>query len=629
LPQGSALEPEDQLHWYEAEVEAANAHAAYDASAINALGCPPLSSLRPTQPLSPAVAVHPTATTLANLTKAKQHGLAQISTIANTTATADTQPQQTLTLEKDATSGAVRATLITLPTDGSAPAAQVVENGLPPFVKMQHPPNIADTVRLWTLNKTQAMAFALLATRMHEHNDSCQLGSSPPDKQLLMLLLGEPGTGKSQVIKALEWYAFQYSWCDKIGVAAYTWRAALHISNSSFPAQSTSTFYGIDSVKGHKLQESTNVQHRTRTNLEGRWLLVTDEVSFVSAPHFQAMDLSCRTALKKAGALFGGLDKLATGDLAQLPPVASNPLYLFPQQPSAANGKEAKKFRQSMAGKAAFESFDTVFILTEQNRISEGDADGQTLLKYFRVFSNPERDATYEEVQEAMEAINAKAVSPAELQQLLPQQPKAVVLRNSVRDITNRSLAIMHANAVNKRIVMWRASDTTTNGCALNSEAQAIVNTLHAGKTKHYNGTSIFYEGCPYVFLDNKCPEAGWIHNNGCTGQALLLDPREPQDDPSMPVRFLKYPPLAMFVKPDLLDVGDACHNIMPECPVGCIPVTLQTTTFSVALPAPITVTTAAGKQVTLTSLTVQRRNLPLGDGLAFTDHYCQVRCSS
>jgi hypothetical protein len=562
---------------------------------------------------------------LANLAKAKKVGMARIAAHFNSPANSQQAPQQTMSLERNSSTGAVKATLITINHDGSAPTAQVIDKGIPPFVKLQCPPSIADTVSLCTLNEKQALAFALLATRMHERNSTTQQDDATSPTQLLMLLLGEPGTGKSQVIKALEWYAFQHGWSDKVAVAAYTWRAALHISSAHYPAQSTSTFYGIDSVRGHKLQASANVRHRTRTNLEGRWLLVTDEVSFVSSPHFNAMDTSCRTALQKAGAAFGGLDKLCTGDLAQLPPVASNPLYLFPQKPKSSNCKEAAKFRQSMAGKRAFEGFNTVFLLTEQNRISENDADGQTLLKYFRVFSNPDRDATYEEVQEAMEAINAQAVSPAELQALLPQRPKAVVLRNSTRDVTNRSLAVMHANATNKRLVMWRAKDTTMSNAPLNREAQAIVNTLHAGKTKHFNGTSIFYEGCPYVFTENKCPEAGWIHNNGCTGQGLLLDPREPEDDPSVPVRFLKYPPLAMFVKPDVIDVGDACHSLMPECPAGCIPIPVQSTSFAVTLPAPITMHTANGKSMTVTKLKVKRYNLPLGDGHAFTDHYCQV----
>ena len=67
------------------------------------------------------------------------------------------------------------------------------------------------------------------------------------------------------------------------------------------------------------------------------------------------------------------------------------------------------------------------------------------------------------------------------------------------------------------------------------------------------------------------------LKNNLCTGRRIIIHPMEPEDDPSKPIRLLRFPPLAIIVQPDGEPIGDVCKS--PEIPVHCIPVRQSTTT--------------------------------------------------
>ena len=78
------------------------------------------------------------------------------------------------------------------------------------------------------------------------------------------LLLGEPGTGKSRVLKALQWWALQIGGGELMAVVAYTWRASLLLGTPDNPACSTSTFFAIDSFKDDVLRSTGKVRAGAR-----------------------------------------------------------------------------------------------------------------------------------------------------------------------------------------------------------------------------------------------------------------------------------------------------------------------------------------------------------------------------
>jgi len=62
-----------------------------------------------------------------------------------------------------------------------------------------------------------------------------------------MAIFGQAGTGKSEVMRAVIWYAFQYDIAGFIGTASYMWRAALMMHKKYTPGSSICSFYGINS----------------------------------------------------------------------------------------------------------------------------------------------------------------------------------------------------------------------------------------------------------------------------------------------------------------------------------------------------------------------------------------------
>jgi hypothetical protein len=75
--------------------------------------------------------------------------------------------------------------------------------------------------------------------------------------------------------------------------------------------------------------------------------------------------------------------------------------------------------------------------------------------------------------------------------------------------------------------------------------------------------------------------------------------------------------PLAIYVEPEGVQLGDACG---PDVPRGCFPVVPTTSDYTVSLPAEQVVDN--GQRVS--SLTFKRKGYLLADAYAVTDYFCQ-----
>ena len=191
--------------------------------------------------------------------------------------------------------------------------------------------------------------------------------------------------------------------------------------------------------------------------------------------------------------------------------------------------------------------------------------------------------------------------------------PKVVVLRNSIIRSTNRNLVLREASRQKQRLVAW-ASDLEVyrdvNGKAgqkgkeehvyeplpvgtekERTEREAALNVGRARegeKTAGIDAYNFFFAGIAYRFGDDaNLPMVGRVTNNSCTGVAIDLDPREPPDDPEANPHAwtLKYPPLALWIRPDLplgRTLGKLCG---PDAPEGCIPMTVASGSFNDTMP--------------------------------------------
>lgn len=194
------------------------------------------------------------------------------------------------------------------------------------------------------LNKYQRFAFDIIKQFKEEK------------KQLLMILLGTAGTGKSFTVSAI-------STLQKNAIirASPTAKAAFLIRGETVH----STFYipctnndkdALIPLKNHTLakiqDEFKNIQ-----------IVIIDEFSMLSTVMFGKMDLRLQQAKNNLES-FGGISILLIGDPGQLLPVGGSPLYI-----SSANNLMAT------AGNLAYKKFEIVISLEAMMRQQNLDND--------------------------------------------------------------------------------------------------------------------------------------------------------------------------------------------------------------------------------------------------------------
>jgi len=226
-------------------------------------------------------------------------------------------------------------------------------------------PSIKDAADTWNLTDDQRLPFFALATTLSAHLQ----GEDPP--QLRMLVSGEPGSGKSRIILAFLWYAYQMGASNMIAVMAYTWRAALHITSPTHADVSTCNFFGLLTSSGSIGQP---LRSRVETNLEEPlWSLLIDEISFFSGGHLLTCETSAAQAMISNGRTsrladaFGGLHVITFGDFDQHQPPHGLPLFCHPK-PCETLGTGGQALQRQHEGRRLWEKFDTIFFLQQQHR---------------------------------------------------------------------------------------------------------------------------------------------------------------------------------------------------------------------------------------------------------------------
>lgn len=156
--------------------------------------------------------------------------------------------------------------------------------GCPPFVALMTSPSPQQTATLCSLSADQRPPFYTMCRTLRG------LGKKDPhERNLLMALVGEPGSGKSHVISAFLWHVFQHNMCEQVRCGSFTWRAALHLWTPFVPAVSTHRLFGLPVVdkKGVvKNKAKTYAMETTRMNVDAPvQMLIIDEFSFLSQEH--------------------------------------------------------------------------------------------------------------------------------------------------------------------------------------------------------------------------------------------------------------------------------------------------------------------------------------------------------
>jgi hypothetical protein len=229
--------------------------------------------------------------------------------------------------------------------DGSGVKVMQEEYGAPgkppPFVPTAEVPSINDTMDLHNLAPWQRFAFAMMADTLQQEHESQREAASgrqpltlqPAIDRLFMALTGDPGTGKSQVIRAVQWYTYQLKAAELLVPTAFTWRACQQIMSPAHVALSSCRTFGLngngDSAKNRQRQRDGLLQPAR--------LLINDEISFTSCEHLAACSAAAtkaRLGTQQAGggtvtdaAPFGGMHVVLCGDPQQKKPVGGNTLF--------------------------------------------------------------------------------------------------------------------------------------------------------------------------------------------------------------------------------------------------------------------------------------------------------------
>ena len=179
------------------------------------------------------------------------------------------------------------------------------------------------------LNPEQYEMVAMIATRVRHELEAEGTPDGDAGEPLRWVLHGEPGTGKSHVIKVVKERLFQ---------GVLKWEMGIHFQIVALQAV-MAELLGGDTIHhacgipvfkkgachGDDLQKHMEVAKRV---LQWRWLII-DEISMVSAKLLAQLDTKLRSVIREIGTHkvhnersrpFGGLNVICSGDFWQLDP---------------------------------------------------------------------------------------------------------------------------------------------------------------------------------------------------------------------------------------------------------------------------------------------------------------------
>ena len=362
--------------------------------------------------------------------------------------------------------------------------------------------------------------------------------------------------------------------------------------------------------------------------------------------HARAQDISaaCHVCVKRnhpgqevaPDAPFAGLHFVCAGDFAQHDPPGARSLYVgahaeaqgvppaLPQRVPRARAVPSNDDN----GRRLWLKVEECVILKEQHRFDLGDEDGRSLYDLVCKLTTgchaDGRQLDSTDFGAIADTINARAVSPSDMQSFLESKPKALVLRHAVRPALSRCLVGHHASASNTRAVVWRAQDSAAQGRAGKRLSPDVLIALECcpSTPDKIPPLQYFYPGIPYRFISNDFPLLGWVNNGECIGHSLILHPDEPADLLTGDFRVLRFPPKAVMVQIPGRDMGARFGDHLPR---DCIPVVPKRTgKFKVDWGYNLKLYHDPSDLTSAKGVSIVRTGIPLETALTFTDYFAQ-----
>ncbi len=163
-----------------------------------------------------------------------------------------TAPAAGSSLRTERRNGCLLALVDTPAAGGGLTTTALTPGERPPMIKMAVPPTKEDTISLFTLSEEQAFAFIIFIdyfeaqTAWLKDKEKNPHPGEPPR----VLMVGKPGTGKSQVVHAAQWYVFQHNQPSWFATCSYAWTAALAFSHHAHRSLSTHSMFQLAAHQG-------------------------------------------------------------------------------------------------------------------------------------------------------------------------------------------------------------------------------------------------------------------------------------------------------------------------------------------------------------------------------------------
>jgi hypothetical protein len=219
-------------------------------------------------------------------------------------------------------------------------------------------------VKECSLNTEQERAFRIIA------NHSVSVTGEP----LKMYIGGMGGTGKTQVIKALQQWFDERGEGHRMVVLAPTGAAASIIKRSTYHM-----FLGVRTGehRSGKLPGGPSLDE-AKIRMQGVDYVFIDEISMVSCQDFYCIDLQLKYITGLLDVPFGGINVVVAGDFAQLPPARPYSLYSGVVSRVQLPRQKPKELEETL-GLLLWHQFVTVVILRQNMRQSSESPEDSKL----------------------------------------------------------------------------------------------------------------------------------------------------------------------------------------------------------------------------------------------------------
>lgn len=401
--------------------------------------------------------------------------------------------------------------------------------------------------------------------------------SAPP---LRMLVVGEGGTGKSELIKRAT-KLLQSS----LSISAFTGIAASKVGGST-----THREWGIRVRRNRDNSDGMGAESKRRLvdKFKFKNWAFFDEISMISAKFF--FTIARHADIAKAGTYNS---QEGTWDFYQFPPVTGRALY----------NTTGNMTEDEHAGRAIFEQFNRVVILRDQVRIQ--DAPWLDTLRAAR------HGACNAHIHLPM--IRSLILENNALDRpnfATPPWNHAVLItsRHALRTSWNERSLRSHCQQTQVPLIISTAEDVMKRrgmeSRSLTHHEQAVAYSKDP-KTRKLPDTVELAVGMPCMVTMNVKTEQDLANGTRGTLVDIILDSREQEINQEASIHTLQYPPRYILFKPDETRAGN-----LTGLPEGVFPI------------EPITCKYTIDVQGKTTS--VERRQIPVTGGYAFTDYRSQ-----